>query len=249
MHILDISEAKCKSAVIALVNNKHLWDMHRPLPDSCTLQLLNFRMQDPTEVNRVFWKTCSFLLGAVMQRTFKEDAGLVLHSFPKANVRSGSFVHDIALNASSWNPVKEDLHTFNVEMVKLAAEDKKIERLELSHEIALEIFRENPFKREQLPNISNQNNGIVTLYRVDNHIDISKGPMVASSRFVNKCKIAAAHKISSSDDSCNLYRVQGVALPTGFQMSAFGFNILTERAAKLVSHCFVQYRSVFYFER
>ena len=208
--------------------------MHRPLQNSCTLQLLNFRGNDPTAVNRVFWRSCSFVLGAVMQRTFKESSGLFLHSFPSPNVRSGSFIHDIALNDSNWQPTEKDFHTLRVEMVKLASEAKKIERLEVSHEIALEIFRENPFKREQLPSISNQNNGIVTLYRVGDHIDISKGPMIASTSFIERCKIASAHKISNASDSCNLYRVQGVALPNGFRISPFGFEILVDRAKKLV---------------
>jgi len=228
-----INETKCNTSVVALVDNKILWDMHRPLDRGCTLQLLNFRMNDPKDVNRVFWRSCSFLLGAVMQRTFKESSGLFLHSFPSPNVRSGSFVHEIALNDSNWKPTEKDFHTLMIEMIKLASEAKKIERLEVSHEIALEIFRENPFKREQLPNISNMNSGVVTLYRVGDHIDISKGPMMSSTSFIDRCKIAAAHKISGASDSCNLYRVQGVALPSGFRISGFAFDILVERAKKL----------------
>lgn len=209
--------------------------MHRPLEGSCTLQLLNFRMNDPTVVNQVFWRSCSFLLGAVMQRTFKESAGLFLHSFPKPSIKSGSFVHDIALNDPSWTPTEHDLHTLGIEMVKLSSENLKIERLDVSHEIALEMFRDNPFKREQLPSISNQNNGIVTLYRVGEHIDISGGPMMASSGFVERIKIASTHKVSTPEDSCHLYRVQGVALPKTFRIGAFAFSILVDRAKKLVS--------------
>jgi len=225
-----ISETKCKTSVIALVDSKFLWDMHRPLQDSCTLQLLNFRIKDPTEVNRVFWRSCSFLLGAVMESTFKENAGLFLHSFPPPSVRSGSFIHDIALNDSKWQPSPEDLRALGTGMIKLGAEDKKIERLEVSHEIALEMFKDNPFKREQLPNISNKHNGIVTLYRVGEHIDISGGPMISSSCFVETCKIASVHKISTPDESCHLYRLQGIALPTNLRLTAFAFNVLVDRA-------------------
>lgn len=210
--------------------------MHRPLQDSCTLQLLHMKINDPTAVNGVFWRSCSFLLGAVMQRTFKESSGLFLHSFPSPNVRSGSFFHDIALNESKWQPTMQDLHTLGVGMINLSLENQKIERLEVSHEIALEIFRDNPFKREQLPSISNKNNGIVTLYRVGEHIDISKGPMIASTGFFERCKIASTHKISNASDSCNIYRVQGVALPSGFKMSPFSFEILVDRAKKLVNN-------------
>lgn len=170
-----------------------------------------------------------------MQRTFKEESGLFLHSFPKPNVRSGSYVHDIALNDSNWQPQKSDLKTLGIEMYKIAAENKKIERLEVTHEIALEMFKDNPFKREQLPSISNKNNGIVTLYRVGDHIDISKGPMIASTGLLHKTQIVAAHKISTAEDSCNLYRVQGVSLPHGFVINKFAFDILADKARKLVS--------------
>lgn len=233
--ILDISESKCQVSPLALVDNKLFWDMHRPLKSSCTLQLLNFKMNEPYAVNKAFWRSCSFMLGAVMSRTFKESSGLFLHSFPYPNVRSGSFFHDIALNESNWHPSQDDFRALGVELTKLGSEAKKFERLEVSHEIALEMFKENPFKREQLPSISNSNDGIVTLYRVGDHIDISKGPMIANTSFLGRCSIASAHKISSAEDSCNIYRVQGVALPVGFTMSYFAMSILVDRAKKLVN--------------
>lgn len=158
-------------------------------------------------------------------------------------VKSGSFVHDISLSHPNWQPTEEDFRTIGAELIKLAAQDLKIERLEVSHDVALEIFKNNPFKREQLPNISNQHNGIVTLYRVGDHIDISRGPMIASTRFVSKVNIASVHKVSAAKDSSSLYRVQGIALPIGFSMSHFGFNILKERAKKLVSYIFVMFNS------
>lgn len=170
-----------------------------------------------------------------MHRTFKESSELFLHSFPRPHIKSGSFVHDISLKESNWKPSEADLHTLRIEMVKLASEALKIERLEVAHEIAIEMFSDNPFKREQLPGISSKNNGNVTLYRVGEHIDISRGPMISNTSFVGNCKIASTHKISSPGDSHNLYRIQGVALPSGFTLSSFAFDIIADRAKKLVS--------------
>lgn len=166
----DLSENICNSTALALVNNNLLWDMHRPLDSSCTLQLLNFKSLDPASVNRAFWRSCSFILGAVLHRVFKEDAGLFLHSFPKPNVRSGSFIHDFALNENKWKPTNLELKTISLEMQKFASENHKFERLAVSHDVAFEMFKDNPFKREQLPNISNSHNGQVILYRTSNHI-------------------------------------------------------------------------------
>lgn len=218
--------------MLALVNGKQLWDVHRPLEDSCTLQLLHFKIQDPNEVNKAFWRTCSFLLGGVLQKVFKNDITMHLHSFPWPSVRSGSFIHDISLSVDNWNPSQQELKSIGIEMMKFATENHNIERLEVNHDVALEMFKDNPFKREQLPNISNKNKGVITLYRAGDHIDISKGPMISSTKYINKVNIASVHKISKDDN--NLYRIQGIALPQGFTMSAFAFGVLKERAMKLV---------------
>lgn len=116
------------------------------------------------------------MLGAVLSKIFKDTVDVQLHSFPSPNVKSGSFVYDISLNNQSWQPNTEELRAISAEMVKLAAKDLKFERLEVIHDLAFEMFKEIPFKREQLPSISKD--GSVVIYRIGDHIDISRGPMV-----------------------------------------------------------------------
>lgn len=179
-----------------------------------------------------------------MSKAFKEDAGLLLCKFPPAFVKSGSFVHDIALKEKDWQPSQQDFRALSLEMSKIGLSDTKIERLEVQHEIAKQIFKENPFKTEQLPTILSHFNGIVPLYRVGDHIDISSGPMMSSTRFIGSVKIVASHKLSDDNDTSNMYRVQGIALPAGFSVSAFAFsNILVPRAMKLVRNFNTQMRS------
>lgn len=230
-----IGEAHCTQSALALLDNSILWDMHRPLTESCKLQLLNFHVADPHAVNKAFWRTCSFILGAALKNAFREEAGLHLHSFPSPSIRSGSFVYDFSLGQGDWKPTKQEMRAFSAEVIKLAAKDLKIERLDVHHDLALEIFEHNPFKREQLPSISNQSNGIITLYRVGDHVDISRGPMVGSTRMIGKCTIAAIHQIPFPErQGTHFYRAQGVALPIGLNLNHFAFGILEERAQKLV---------------
>lgn len=232
--VIDLGETHCKRSALALIDGTTPWDMHRPLQDSCTLQLLHFTVADPHFVNKAFWRTCSFMLGAALTNAFKEKADLNLHSFPTPSVRSGSFVYDFSISHADFKPTKPEMRTFSAEMIKLANRDLKIERLDVSHDVALEIFEHNPFKREQLPSISNQSNGIVTIYRAGDHLDISRGPMVGSTRQVGKCTIAAIHPIPCPEmGGVNLYRAQGVALPIGLHLNHFAFGILEERAKKL----------------
>lgn len=91
------------------------------------------------------------MLGAVLQGCFKDEAHLQLHSFPSPSVKTGSFVHDIFINEPSWSPNRNELRTISAEMIKLAAKNLKIERLDVSFDLALEMFKENPYKKEQLP--------------------------------------------------------------------------------------------------
>uniref|UniRef100_A0A182LXM3 TGS domain-containing protein n=1 Tax=Anopheles culicifacies TaxID=139723 RepID=A0A182LXM3_9DIPT len=251
-----IGEKYCQQSALALVDNKTPWDMRRPLRDSCTLQLLNFTSPEPHIANKAFWRSCSFLLGAVLQASFKPEAGLFLHSFPKPNskygacgitfyadtfansrliaVKSGSFVHDIVLAEEHWNPTVSELRALSIEMVKLAQKDLPIERLDVSSELALEMFHDNPFKREQIPSVAGQNNGLVTVYRVGDHLDISKGPMMSSTGLLGRCTISASHPVKEGSESGkHFYRMQGVALPNVLRIGHFAYEILENRSRKM----------------
>merc|ERR1711936_1480713 len=91
-----ISEVVVDRSALALVNGK-VWDMHRPLEEECSVELLHFHQEDPFHVNRTFWRSCSFMLGGAVERSFKAELMVQQHSFPPPNVASGSFVADIDL--------------------------------------------------------------------------------------------------------------------------------------------------------
>lgn len=89
--LLDISEWLVKDGALALVDKEEPWDMHRPLERDCNVNILTF--SDPLFqkiLNRVFWRSCSFLLGAVIQDAFRSDLPVYLHSFPSPR---GQFVY------------------------------------------------------------------------------------------------------------------------------------------------------------
>lgn len=172
------------------------------------------------------------MLGAALSNVFKNTVDVQLHSFPSPSVKSGSFVYDISLNNQNWNPSKEELRTISAEMVRMAGRDLKFERLEVGHDLAVEIFKESPFKREQLPSISK--NGSVIVYRVGEHIDISRGPMMSSTGLLGRCTIGGSFKTADINNTESFYRVQGVALPSEFIMNHYAFSILEDRLKEMV---------------
>ncbi|XP_052860351.1 39S ribosomal protein L39, mitochondrial [Anopheles cruzii] len=229
-----IGEKYFRQSALALLDNKTPWDMRRPLRDSCTLQLLNFTSPEPHIANKVFWRSCSFLFGAVLQSSFKPEAGLHLHSFPKPNIKSGSFVHDIVLAKENWEPTVPELRALSIEMIKLSQKELPIERLDVDSQLASEMFHDNPLKREQIPSVASQNNGQVTVYRVGEHVDISKGPMIGSTALLGRCTISAVHPIKeANEDGKYFYRLQGVALPAVLRVHHFAYAILENRSRKL----------------
>ena len=116
--------------------------------------------------------------------------------------------------------------------VKLANAELPVERLEITEELALDMFQDNPFKSKQIPSIARSNDDKVTLYRVGDHIDMSKGPMVGHTGIIGRATVSAVHKIES-EETDRLYRFQGVAMPRGIMLNHFAFSLLEERARKL----------------
>ncbi|XP_065348486.1 large ribosomal subunit protein mL39 [Cloeon dipterum] len=227
-----MSETLAGTSALARVNGK-LWDMHRPLDADCELNLLTMKDSDPFHANKAFWRSCSMMLGAVVQIAFKDKVRVDLHSFPSPNVKSGSFVYDVQLDLDEWNPTPDELKVLSAQFVNLAREEFKFERLAVDAEVAEDVLFQNPHKLEQIPQIATQlaDDNKITLYRIGSHIDISRGPMLGDTGFIGRATVASVHKLDS--DIKNLYRFQGVALPKGFILNHFAYSILESRAAKL----------------
>lgn len=61
-----ISAGLAENTVVAKVNGK-VWDLDRPLEESCTLHLLKF---DDEDAQKVFWHSTAHILGEAMERCY-----------------------------------------------------------------------------------------------------------------------------------------------------------------------------------
>lgn len=224
-----ISEGTFKVAALALVNGMP-WDMHRPLTSNCELRFLNLLSPEDRVVNTAFWRTCSFLLGAVIDCSFKSDLNIHLHSFTMPVIKSGSFVYDVYIELDDWMVTDQEMRALSAQYVKLTNEELPIERLVTTESVAADIFSDNPIKLKQIPNIAERNDDKVVLYRVGNHIDISKGPMIGNTSLIGRCTISAVHKLPNKQ---SVYRFQGIALPRGVRLNQFAYGILEKRSKQL----------------
>jgi len=227
-----LSELYYERSVIARVDGQQ-WDMSRPLEKNCTLTFHHFNEEDTYEVNKTFWRSCSFLMGKIISNAFKDDIPVQLCSWPKPNFKSGSFVYDVQLpTLENWIPRDSELLTLTKAFWKLRQQRLAFERLEVPIELAKEVFKENPFKSKQLEMIETKNtNSNVTLYRVGKYIDFSVGPMILHTGVIGKVNVTAVHQIETSLGK--LYRFQGCALPTQLPMHFYAYNILLSRSKNL----------------
>ncbi|KAL3287776.1 hypothetical protein HHI36_002238 [Cryptolaemus montrouzieri] len=228
-----LSESITKRSVVALINDTTLWHMHKPLPDSCKLELLHYHIQQPNLVNKVYWRTCSFLLGALINSAFKDNVEVKLHSFPSPNVRSGSFVYDVQLSLDNWKPETKELKVLSIEMIKFCQKQHPIHCLDVSVDLALDIFKDNPHKTQQIPDIAAHNSGKITLFKAGQHIDISKGPMVSNTSHIGRFTVSNVIKLDTDIEGGPIYRFQGVSLPSSIILDHFAYGILEARAKEL----------------
>lgn len=223
-------------SVLALVNGQP-WDMHRPLTEACELSFLHFKDEDPYLSNEAFWRTGSFLLGYVFERAFKDEHYVELCSFPPPDVRSGSFVYDLDLKIPNWNPSRAELNCLGRLASKLCYEDVPFERLEIDASVAAKMFEDNRFKSAQIPQIAAQSEtgSSVVVYRLRDHVDITKGPLIASPQQIGRFCVTAVHSIDSPDYG-SLRRVQGLSLPKQLPVHFWTYDILCDRASKPNTH-------------
>ncbi|XP_002738958.1 large ribosomal subunit protein mL39-like [Saccoglossus kowalevskii] len=219
-------------SALALVNGE-LWDMLRPLTDDCEVTLLHFKSDDPREVNKAYWRSCSHMLGNIIDSAFKNDYFIELVKVPDIPVTAGCFAYDADLKMDSWKPTTKELMCLGQEGFRLYEQSLPFERLEVDTSIALQIFKHNQYKKQQIEECGRSS---IVLYRCGDFVDISDGPMVTNTGFARNYSVTAVHDIISKTSSRGcLQRFQGVALPRDFyKIHHTTWEPIEERASKPV---------------
>ena len=184
-----------------------LWDMPRPLIGDCSLTLLKF---DDPEAKTVFWHSSAHVLGAALEQTFGS------HLTIGPPLQNG-FYYDTYMGKETVG----DEEMKKIESCAQAVAKKKypFQRLVLSKAEAMEMFEENPFKRNLIAN-KVPDGSMTTVYRCGPLIDLCRGPHVASSGCV---KAFATVKASSTNwlgqtKNDSLQRVYGISFPDKAQL-------------------------------
>ncbi len=154
--------------------------------------------------------SCAHLLAHAVKRLYPNA------KFWVGPVIDEGFYYDMDLGDVKLS--EDDLDKISKEMKKIAKSDKRITRIELSKDEALEMFHDDPYKIDLIENMPDGE--VISAYKQDDFIDLCRGPHVESTK---KCKNFKLLKVSGAyykGDSKNkmLQRVYGVCFETPEQL-------------------------------
>lgn len=206
-----ISNSLLKRTVVAKLNGdpEQLWDLERPLEKDCKLELLSF---DDELGKKVFWHSSAHILGEASERRF----GCSLCIGPP--IDSGFYYEmglpgGAAVQQSDWKP----LETLVSQIVK---EKQPFQRLVLSKEDLLEMFKDNKYKQYIIKD-KIKDGEFTTVYRNGPLIDLCRGPHVPNTGRIETFAIMknSASYFLGNKDNDSLQRIYGVSFPDKKQMA------------------------------
>ncbi|XP_031242767.1 threonine--tRNA ligase 2, cytoplasmic [Mastomys coucha] len=200
-----ISKELAEHTVIAKVNGV-LWDLDRPLEGDSTVELLMF---DNEEAQAVYWHSSAHILGEAMELYY---GGHLCYGPPIENgFYYDMFIEDRVVSSTELSALENICKT-------IIKEKQPFERLEVSKDTLLEMFKYNKFKCRILK--EKVDTPTTTVYRCGPLIDLCKGPHV---RHTGKIKAIKIFKNSSTYWEGNpemetLQRVYGISFPDSKMM-------------------------------
>ncbi|XP_058074212.1 threonine--tRNA ligase, mitochondrial 1 isoform X1 [Magnolia sinica] len=230
----EISKSLAASALISEVNGT-LWDMSRPLEGDCELKLFTF---DTKEGRDTFWHSSAHILGQSLEMVY----GCKLCIGPCTTRGEGfyydAFYQDLTLNEEHFGQIHSQAMT-------AVAEKQPFQRIEVSREQALDMFKENDFKIEIINELPEDKT--ITVYRCGPLVDLCRGPHIPNTSFV---KAFACLKASSSywrgkKERETLQRVYGISFPDSKRLKEY--LTLLEEAKKNDHRILGQNQELFFF--
>ncbi len=195
----SISEGLARNIVAASVNGK-VSSLDEIIKEDCEINLFKF---DDEEGKDVFRHTSAHILAHAVQRVFPEA------KFAIGPTVENGFYYDIDLEHKF---TQEDLEKIEKEMKKVAKEDLKVERYELSREDALKWAKENNeiYKVELIEELPEGE--VISFYKQGDFTDLCRGPHLTSTKKVKAIKLLNVTGAYWRGDDKNkmLQRIYGV---------------------------------------
>uniref|UniRef100_H9G724 threonine--tRNA ligase n=1 Tax=Anolis carolinensis TaxID=28377 RepID=H9G724_ANOCA len=204
---LRISQSRAKGAVAARVNGT-LHDLDRPLEEDASLEFVDF---DARDGQALFWHSSAHILGGAAERFY----GALLCHGPSTE---HGFFYDMYMDGERTVSGK-DLPALQEICQDIIEEQCPFERLEVSREDLMQLFKHNKFKLRIISEKVRTPTAIV--YRCGTSIDLCRGPHVRHTGEIRALKLlknaSAYWKGDPSQET--LQRIYGISFPSSAQLT------------------------------
>ncbi len=169
---LSISEGFARNCVAMEIDGK-LLDLNRKIESDTVLRLITKKDNEALEILR---HSAAHVMAEAVQNLY-DNAALTI-----GPVVEDGFYYDIDMKPVS----KEDFPAIEAEMNKIIKAKKTFERKVVSKSEALEIFKDNPYKKELIEELGDQE---LTLYQQGGFIDLCRGPHIPHTGMIKGFKL------------------------------------------------------------
>ncbi|NNL68833.1 MAG: threonine--tRNA ligase [Acidimicrobiia bacterium] len=209
----SIGSRLAKAAVVVKVDGRQ-YDLNRPIESGGRFEVVT---GDSDEGRFVIRHSAAHVL-----------AQAVLDAFPGAQFAIGppitdGFYYDFDIGRP-FTP--EDIEMLDSEMDRIIAEDQPFEREVIEREQGLEMFADQRFKTEIITDgeaSQGVGDGIITVYRNHDFVDLCRGPHVRSTGFLKAVKLlrSAGAYWRGDEHRPQLQRIYGTAWENPKELAAY----------------------------
>ena len=207
---MDISEGLARVALGAVVNDEIL-GMNDLVSEDCDIKIVKF---EDKEGKKIFWHTTSHVMAYAISNLFKDV------KFAIGPSTDNGFYYDIDTE-HRFTP--EELEKIEAEMSRIIKEAYDVERIDISRDEAIKLFKENnqDYKVELIEDL-NQNEKI-TLYKIGDFIDLCKGPHLTNIKKIKAIKLLSIAGAYWRGDENNkmLQRIYGISFEKKKQLDEY----------------------------
>ncbi len=207
----SIGEGLARQAVAARVDG-HLVDLNKALDSDTRVELVTLNSPEGLEIYR---HTTAHLMAHAVKALYGDDVQVTI-----GPAIENGFYYDFYSTKQTFAP--EMFETIEKKMEELAAADLPIVREELPRDEAIELFKKmgENYKVELIEDLPD---GVVSLYRQGDFVDLCRGPHLPSTKFIKAFKLTgvAGAYWRGSEKNAMLQRIYATAFPDKKELKAY----------------------------
>ena len=201
-----ISEGLARVATAGEVDGK-IKDLRYELEEDCNLVIHTF--ESDLEGKKAYWHTTSHIMAQAVKRLFPDV------KFAIGPAIDEGFYYDFDVEQPFTDEDKEKIEE---EMKKIIKENISIERFSLSRKEALELMKDQPYKKELIEELPEGEE--ISFYKQGDFTDLCAGPHLESTGKVKVIKILSSSGAywRGSEKNKMLQRIYAISFPKASQL-------------------------------